>query len=177
MPEGSVILGDSIFPLKTWLMKPYSRRNCSGPRTVFNYRLLRARRVVENAFGILTWRFRVFKSAIELKVGTADDVVLAACSLHNWLQSRSADYITQNSVDQEDMNGEMIPGQWREHVAGTLAGISAQGSNNYERPAEQVRTTYREYFWVRGAIPQQWIATGLTPGSGEGDDEECSDDE
>ena len=91
MPPGSVILGDSIFPLKTWLMKPYSRRNCNAQRTVFNYRLSRARRVVENAFGILTWRFRVFKSAIELKLSTVDEVVLATCALHNWLRSRTAD--------------------------------------------------------------------------------------
>lgn len=53
-------IGDQAFPLMVNLMKPYPDKNITRKEKIFNYRLSRARRVVENAFGILASRFRVF---------------------------------------------------------------------------------------------------------------------
>jgi hypothetical protein len=57
-----VIVGDEAFPLKTYLMRPYPGRQSSGNdfMTYYNNRLSRARRVPENAFGILAPKFRIF---------------------------------------------------------------------------------------------------------------------
>lgn len=50
-----VIIGDEAFPSRTYLMRPYPKPQlCVQRKNIFNERLFRARKVVENAFGILS---------------------------------------------------------------------------------------------------------------------------
>ncbi|KAF6028318.1 hypothetical protein EB796_013369 [Bugula neritina] len=47
-----VFFGDEAVPLKPYMMRPFPARKLdNNHKQVFNYRLSRARRVVENAFG------------------------------------------------------------------------------------------------------------------------------
>jgi len=88
-PLPFVMVGDEAFPLKKYLLLPYpgiSAQNDESKK-IYNYRLSRACRVVENAFGILTQKFRLFNGRIQLSPENADKVVLAACVLHNYLQN------------------------------------------------------------------------------------------
>ena len=80
---------DVAFPLRTNLMKPYPFRNLSHDKRVFNYRLSRARRIVENAFGILAQRLRVFLSPIQVAPENVEKITLASCALHNYLREKS----------------------------------------------------------------------------------------
>lgn len=57
-PEGSrlpyFLIGDEGLPLEKFMMRPYARRSQLNIRQqVFNYRLCRARRIVECSFGLL----------------------------------------------------------------------------------------------------------------------------
>ncbi|XP_072397994.1 uncharacterized protein [Diabrotica undecimpunctata] len=62
-----VILADEAFALHENIMTPYSGVHGKGSKErVFNYRLSRARRVVENAFGILSSVFRVLRKPMLL---------------------------------------------------------------------------------------------------------------
>lgn len=113
IPPGSVIVGDEAFPLKSYLMKPFPRTFQQPLREkVFNYRLSRARRIVENAFGILSSRFRVFRTHILLAPDTIIKLVKAACALHNWITKNNC--VNSITVDVEDHEGQrIIPGSWR----------------------------------------------------------------
>ena len=60
-------VGDDAFPLRPRIMKPFQLRGLTKEERVYNYRLSRARRTVENAFGILANRFRVLRTSICLR--------------------------------------------------------------------------------------------------------------
>ena len=80
------LVEDEIFALKPWLLRPYPGKNIKEDQSIFNYRLSRARRVIENCFGILVARWRIFHGAIQAKVETVQKIVQATVALHNYLR-------------------------------------------------------------------------------------------
>ena len=71
-------IGDDAFALRTTMMNPYSHRTLDKEDRIFNYRLSRARRVVENAFGILTNRFRILLTTMNHSTSTVRLIVKLA---------------------------------------------------------------------------------------------------
>lgn len=99
-----VILGDEAFALSENLMRPFSGTFEKGSRQrIFNYRLSRARRVVENAFGIMASVFRVLRKPMLSEPEKAEVIVMACAYLHNFLRkSKSANlYCPQGTNDVE----------------------------------------------------------------------------
>ena len=91
-------IGDEIFPLKTWLMRPYPKKALvdDEEKKIFNYRQSRARRVIKNAFGILTARWRIFHKPIVATVENVETYTLSCLALQNYLrQTDSAIYTPQ----------------------------------------------------------------------------------
>lgn len=127
------------------------------PERIFNYRLSRARRIVENAFGILAARFRVFEKDINLSPPKASKVVLAACSLHNWLRkSNDRNYWANGIVDSENLElGTIAPGKWREITQGLTSLRADRSTNNPPKNATNLRDRYCQYFNGEGAVPWQ----------------------
>lgn len=85
-----VFLGDEAFSLNTNFMRPYPRSSLTTntQRRIFNYRLSRARRVVECAFGILSNKWRIFHTNMTIPPDFAMLVTKTACVLHNYVRAR-----------------------------------------------------------------------------------------
>ncbi|KAH9628688.1 hypothetical protein HF086_008629 [Spodoptera exigua] len=119
-------------------MKPYQGVNLSTEEKVFNYRLSRARRIIENVFGILVSRFRVLEKPILTNLETVDVIICTCCALHNWLRKKSNSYITATCFDREDEQGNIQPGSWRSQIH-ALQSIGNQGSNHSAEIAREKR--------------------------------------
>ena len=91
-----VILGDPVYPLLPWLMKPYPGAGLSVKEKKFNSRLSRARVVVGCAFGRLKGRWR---SLLVLDFMTT--FVTACCILHNICE------VHQDSFDDQWLDEEV----------------------------------------------------------------------
>ena len=51
-PIPFMVVADDAFPLKTYLQKPYSQIGLAREKRIYNYRLSRARRIVDIAKGL-----------------------------------------------------------------------------------------------------------------------------
>lgn len=148
-----VLVGDDAFPLKTYLMKPYPFRSQDKNERIFSYRLSRARRVVENAFGILSNRFRVFLTTIHLAPDKVEKLVLASVVLHNYLRREHAELTEHMTLDRELVgSGQVTAGSWRQGDQLTPIEATARRPNN---DAKKVREVFMSYFTDEGSVPWQ----------------------
>ena len=119
---------------------------------MLHYRLSRARRVVENAFGILANKWRIFHGPIFLNPDNAIKVTLACCALHNYVIKESARRGEASCgpglIDVENEDGTVVPGTWRKEPTGLLDLIGAEvnRANRPTRPAIAKRDDFRFYF-------------------------------
>jgi len=122
-----VFLADEGFAMKTFMMRPYPKNCSERSEIVFNYRLSRARRVIENSFGILATRFRIFRRPIIAGVEKTIAITKAAVALHNYLiAEESQRYIPENNE--------------------IIQNIPRQGSKNSPNEAKRIRDQFKTYF-------------------------------
>lgn len=86
-----IIVGDEAFSLHQNLMKSYRRKATLTDRTklIYNFRHSHARRVSENAFGILCSYFRIFFTPIHCSIDHINNIIMASCILYNLLRDRA----------------------------------------------------------------------------------------
>ena len=149
----AVIVGDDAFPLKTYMLKPYSDK--SYDYNVFNYRLSRARMVSENGFGILSARCRILHSLVETEPELATLATKTAVIIHNFLMT-SGDF---SNITADTIRGsEVIAGNWRGMEVGSphVTPLSRQGSNNFSTDAFVIRDHFKNFFLSEeGQLPWQ----------------------
>lgn len=142
-PVPYVVVGDEAFPLQINMMRPFPGRDCTLEEQLFNYRLSRARRIVENAFGLLAARWRVFYTKLAIHPDKVNGIVKAACVLHNMLQldTTPAQVIsTLREVEEIDING--------------MQDMVRVGNRAGDEPI-RIRNIFKEYFSRVAPLPWQ----------------------
>lgn len=139
-----VIVCDEAFPLTPNTMRPFPGKTLENNRDnkVYNYRHCRARRVVENAFGILAKKFKIYNRKFNFKPEHMDIVVMATTVLHNFLRND---------------NCHWQPGELEETTPTRgLNNFTGVGGNN-PREAYNIRENFKQFFVSdNGSVPWQW---------------------
>lgn len=137
-PQPFVLVGDEAFGLHKNLLRPFPGRGLTSKLRVFNYRLSRARRIVECAFGILANKWRVLHSPILVAPDFTDDIVKACCVLHNYVRRRDG-YNFEDTLSN--------PFDDYENIEVTRPGTRHEGI--------EVRDYFSDYFIGAGSVPFQ----------------------
>ena len=141
------LLGDDIFLLKKGLIKPYRSTNLSEEQKIYNYCLSCARHVIENTFGILAARWRIFHRPIRATFELVELYMFAALALHNYVR------LTSNAMYTPSIH----LGQWdeRDIAQGFNNIIQIRGNRNHLEVI-QMRNEIKEYLTLEeGSLPWQ----------------------
>lgn len=139
------LVADDAFAQSSFLIKPYGIRNLSYTERIFNYRLSRARRIIENVFGIMSKKFRILGKPMLLNPEKATSIVSAICALHNYLiDTKSERYL--DIQEDENQNNQLHQNENNENDIVNDDGIDGQ----------DIRRILTDYFVNEGDIEFQY---------------------
>lgn len=152
-----VIVDDEAFPLLKNILRPYPRKGLDLEKSIFNYRLSRARRISENTFGILVARWRIFSRSIIPKLENIENIVKASICLHNFIMTmhNNFSYCSPDLIDREIQEGRIISGTWRQEIS-QFESLGRMGINMHCNNTKTIRDTFKDYFNEEGAVRWQW---------------------
>jgi len=151
-PLPYVFLCDGAFALSTHIMKPYPGNHEFGSeKRLFNEKLSSSRVLVENTFGILASRFRIFRKPIALNTEKVTLLTMTCILLHNFIRKNNSNqmYAPPGTFDTYDDNGTLIQeGSWRQDIQDSCAirpleVISRRPTTN----AIKIREAFTAYFY------------------------------
>lgn len=125
------------------MMKGFPASTSAADELVFNYRLSRARRIVECAFGIMANRFRLLRKSMHNSPDNAIKITRCIIALHNFLLENGDDEL----LDDHEEN---------EHELDGLCGV---GRHSAILDARYIREILKDYFFLEGEVDFQWDRT------------------
>lgn len=136
-PVPHVILGDQGYPLKPYLLKPYTRQSATEDELHFNYRLSSVRRFIECAFGIMVAKWRILKTEIQCSPENAVTIVKCICLLHNIIIDKEGK-ADVDSFFQEETQDNTLPCYQQSN--------DARRYNRSTKEAVKIRDYFKHYF-------------------------------
>ena len=78
------LVGDSAYPLTSWLQKPFPEATRDPEEIAFNRALSATRVAVECTFGMLKNRWRILRKWLDSRISFANKIAIACAVLHNF---------------------------------------------------------------------------------------------
>lgn len=139
-------------------MKPYSGNHAKGSiERIFNYRLCRARRVVENVFGILASVFRIFRKPMLVQPEKASLICMTCALLHNFLRrsNTTRQLYSPNGVFDYEADGHFKPGTWRRDTNNSSFTPLSEIPRKPSQGVKYIQKEFAEYFSTNGVVEWQ----------------------
>jgi hypothetical protein len=142
-------VADEAFPLLKHLMRPYPKRRLNNRARIFNYRLSRALKNVECAFGMMSQKFPVLLTAIRCKnVMSVNKIIRAVSILQNFIRKRKGKSYFTHYNDEKEYSKELpfinVP---------TVNNVTVDERSN----SQQLRDCLSYYFLgPQAAVHWQW---------------------
>ncbi|XP_073402044.1 uncharacterized protein [Dendrobates tinctorius] len=135
-PVPFVIVADEAFAVTNNVLRPFPKRGLDTRRHIYNNSLSRARHHVNCTFGILSSKWRVFLTALQVNVDVVEAIIKAGCILHNYLLLHEAVNVKENMPSMER--------------------VTERVNEMPDMSSLQVRDMFADYFMSpEGAVPWQ----------------------
>ncbi|XP_034245538.1 protein ALP1-like [Thrips palmi] len=162
------MVGDAAFGRSVNMVTPFKGKFLPPAERIFNYRISRARKNVENTFGIMRKRYEVLDRPMQTDVVSSTSTVLACCALHNYhlqdvksVPPKSKREVRGEYCDQIGENGEVIYGRYsnedpvkEREILERLRGEVAEAGEDTDVSKEEFIESLVTYF-VENPLPWQ----------------------
>lgn len=166
-----VVLADDAFALKPYILKPFPGRSLSVIKRLANYRISRGRRTIENAYGIMSTRYRLLFTSILFDAEKTKHITKAICALHNFHMMRLDPTYAPRADLVNTQTGEIVEGAWHDETD-TAFGVGLRRRNldqdrDRQLNAIDVRNEFMAFFTEEGQVPWQLQNIGMADWNGD----------
>jgi hypothetical protein len=107
LPVGKYVLADNAYIPTEHLLSPFSGSHKAAPgHDAFNFYLSQLRIKIEQAFGLMTTKWRILRKPLQVKLSNVGNVVIAIARLHNFTITQRPELVT-DSIDRLERIGNM----------------------------------------------------------------------
>lgn len=166
------LVGDAAFGRSMNMVTPFKGKFLPPEEKNFNYRISRARKNVENTFGIMRKRFEVLDKPIQTDIVCVSSTVLACCALHNYhlqdvksVPAKRKREVRGEYWDQVGEDGEVIYGRYsnedpvkEREILDRLRGEVAEAEDEAEEDTDGSKEEFIESlltYFVENPVPWQ----------------------
>jgi hypothetical protein len=123
LPVGKYVIADNAYVPSEHLLTPFSGTNrCVPEHDAYNFYISQLRIKIEQAFGLMTTKWRVLRRPLLIKLSNVGNVVMAVSRLHNFVISQRPNAVNSDAVDPMTSSGSdaigFIPSDETINVAG-----------------------------------------------------------